>query len=169
VVGDHEIETYVNDLVAKQSVLDLVKMMQPLDVAKILLKSFDLRPRQAALITVNLIKHIHMKEGNGLFFTPEMNPNEFPPEPKIRAASWPYDPGTLAASDPKNKDGRKPLMQGAFDYRPSKGDPTANGLGIKSSMSSGNGSSSMSSKSITTQGIPGWSSSPEGEEFDLPE
>lgn len=170
-VGDHELETYINDLVQKQSVLDLVKLMQPLDIAKILLKSFDLRPRQAAMITVNLIKHIHMKE-NPLVHTPDMNQDEFPPEPIMRAASWPYDPMTIGISDPKNKGGRKPLMQGAFDYRPSREDAVGrnpNGVFSKDSSQHTDGSSSISSNSYTQQGIPGWSSSPNGEEFDLPE
>lgn len=169
-------------------------MMTPLDVANVFARSLDLQPRHAALLTVRLIKHIHLSElfspageTNAQYpvpnkhtttdfeesvFGPELNMNELPPGPRSNAGDWPYDPNTVAIMDPKSKSQKRPLMQGAFSYEPSKTNNvggSGNATFSKNGPHNADGFSSVSSNSYTKQGIPGWSSSPADKEYDLPE
>lgn len=52
---EKKFKNLIDDLVNKADVLELVKVMKPLDIAKVLAKNLDLKPSQAAKLAVNLI------------------------------------------------------------------------------------------------------------------
>lgn len=54
--GDAELQTYMKDLVKQAKVLELVKLMSPLDIVKSIAISLDLKPIQAAKLAINLMK-----------------------------------------------------------------------------------------------------------------
>jgi len=138
---ERELSRYISDLSSNQDVLGLVRSMQPLDIATCIQTTFDIVPKQALILTLNLLKTAKLKEltvqGTVTNQYPlpigrkkEDNENEvpnsvkeyivgpepfrdseFPPAPRSNAQKWPYDPNTLFITDPKIKGKKKPLMQ----------------------------------------------------------
>lgn len=53
--GDAELNKHISELVKQSNILELVKMMNPLDIVKVIAISLDLRPIQAAKLTVKLL------------------------------------------------------------------------------------------------------------------
>lgn len=104
---------------------------------------------------------------------PDLDPNTLPPKPREEPDEWPFDGMTKAAMDPKNRTPKSPLMQGPFDpnlkKRQAGGDyGGSQGIYSKNSPHFDN-STSTSGRSYDAKGKPGWSSSPPGKEFDLPD
>jgi len=103
---------------------------------------------------------------------PDISPDHFPPEPRPDAVGWPYDGMTKAIMDPKNKGRKRPLMQGVFDPNFKKRQPGGDYGGSQGIYSRetphADNSQSSSGRSYDAKGRPGWSSSPPGKEFDLP-
>lgn len=101
--------------------------------------------------------------------------NQFPPEPRKQADGWPYDSNTKNLMDPHSK-GRRSLTTalGHSDGSPSRragNEPGIQGNGTfqKLQGSHTDGSMADSGGSVTVHGYAGWSSSPQGKEFDMPE
>lgn len=97
---------------------------------------------------------------------------EFPPRPTPDAQGWPYDANTTKLMDPHNKK-RRSLTTSLqhSDGSPSRKGNMEPGQGTFQStqLASGDGSMAGSGAGITTQGAAGWSKSPPGKEFDMPE
>lgn len=56
---------YARDLSKNKKVIELVKVMHPLDVAKIIQKSFDIRPQEAVQVFAYFIKELVEWTGTG--------------------------------------------------------------------------------------------------------
>jgi len=128
------------------------------------------------------------KRGTPRFFNPEditpiddideadtFQRHQFPPDPRPEAGDWPYDDHTVQGLKPKNRSRLKSLTAGknnvsyVFKKTP-KSPPATVGMGIhaKSAPHAAGNSTPSGGSSYTRQGTPGWSSSPTGAEFDLP-
>lgn len=104
------ITTYARDLSSNPKVVELVKMMNPLDVAKVLQKKFDIKPKEAAYLFAHFVKEGELSEwaqaggGSGPFYpvpskketpmdedfsdmapTHDIDPNQFPPKPQANS------------------------------------------------------------------------------------
>lgn len=114
---------------------------------------------------------------------PDMNPDYFPPQPRPDPEEWPYDKATVAYMDPHNK-GQKRGMMDAKDNDPPGENPFNANLKKRLQPGGDYGGSqgiysrdtphfdnpdSSSGRSYDAKGKPGWSSSPPGKQFDLPE
>lgn len=119
--------------------------------------------------------------------------DQFPPDPRSKADEWPYDDMTKAGMDPKNKSRKRPLNmsklkdkdkqlkkyvfseknKGILDLDLRLGQPGGDaGGGIfkrNTPHSRDNSTSTAGNRSWSRRGQPGWSSSPAGKEFDLPD
>lgn len=117
--------------------------------------------------------------------------HHFPPDPIAEPGGWPYDAMTVKSLKPGTKSRKKPLTMGkgnddqkvddqkikVYTFRtfnpnmkPPGGDGGGGG-GIYSKSAPHLRHNNMSSRgqSWDRKGMPGWSSSPRGKEFDLPE
>lgn len=56
------IKQYARDLSKNRKVIGLVKMMHPLDVAKVLQRSFDIKPKEAAYLFAHFIRESDLVE-----------------------------------------------------------------------------------------------------------
>ena len=149
---DAEIQKQINGLLANREVFELVKAMQPLDIATCIQSAFDIVPKNALVITLNLLKNAKLQElttvgsvtnqypipsikrrehqvdedvgGDG---RPEIaiatKSGEFPPPPRSNAQKWPYDPNTLFITDPTMKGGVKSITSGYEPVAKSKKSP----------------------------------------------
>jgi hypothetical protein len=208
---DLELKGLIDQLKSNEKVIELVKVMQPLDIVVVISRDLGLHREKAKTITMDLIKHTKTAETEGMVArgietnkqypvpassrkdqdpnleseekikedagnyvnslpTYSVNRNQFPPDPKQKTDDWPYDSMTVAAMAPRSKGRRRPLMQGAFDPNMDKNQPGVSGKGVqsKSAPHSRTNSTSSSGRSWSKQGTPGWSSSPPGREFNLP-
>jgi hypothetical protein len=59
------ITQYARDLSKNKKIVDLVKMMHPLDVAKVLQKNFDIKPKEAAYLFAHFVKESDLVEWTG--------------------------------------------------------------------------------------------------------
>ena len=194
---DAELNDIIGRLKAEKRIIGLVKMMKPLDIFAVLAKDLSLCDEDAEIATKNLLQHVHNVHYEGLSYpsietnkqypvpptmkkefainattmsaAPEINPDEFPPAPLSRAPGWPFDSATLAAMSPRQKGKQIPLMQGPFDPNKKQIGGSGNGIFSKNSPHCKDNSTSTSGASLNIKGTPGWSSSPPGKEFDLPE
>jgi hypothetical protein len=53
-----KITQYARDLSKNKKVIDLVRLMDPLDVAKVLQKNLDIKPKEAAYLFAHLVKEM---------------------------------------------------------------------------------------------------------------
>lgn len=185
-MGDKQLKDLVSKLVADKKVMGLVKLMQPTDVIAVISTDLDLQDEDAENVVANLIQHAHGAHYEGMaspgieklpYPVPssirrdntktedisDLSPHQFPPDPREEPKKWPYDAMTKAGMDPKFKGKRKPLMQGPFDPNLKKnrpgGDAGANALQSAPQPHADN----------SYHGRAGWSSTPPGKEYDLPE
>lgn len=103
------ISTFARDLSKNPQVIELVKLMNPLDVAKVFQKHFDIKPKEAAYLFAHFAKEGKLNEwpvaggGSGPFPVPnkkatpidedfmdmapahDIDPNEFPPKPQANS------------------------------------------------------------------------------------
>lgn len=153
---DNELTKIIEQLVTSSSVMELVKVMQPLDMVAVLVRDFDLCPHDASKATLNLIKHSHdVHYESDLTPGADMKRWHFPPDPRQEPSEWPFDDMTKAVMDPKNKGKKRPLMQG-------KDDGEGNALHQK------NAPHFKGNAGFTKDGYSGWSKSPSDKEFNLP-
>jgi len=229
---DRDIGRVIDKLISTKKVLDIVKLMQPLDIASVVAVELDLHPLDAARAAVGLIKHNHDVHYEGLaggsietnkeFPVPpdrrrknhvdpevgieagyhkdegmmakpqgkiDVTPrhviprHHFPPDPRDRPEGWPYDDATVAGMEPRGRGHLRGLTTGppvryvfkqAHPFRTDLrlnqpgGDASAGGIYQKSRHSRDN-STPSGGKTWSKQGSPGWSSSPPGKEFDMPD
>ena len=59
---DIKISKYIEDLSKSKQVSELIKSMQPLDIATCIQTTYEIIPKQALVITLNLLKNIKMQE-----------------------------------------------------------------------------------------------------------
>lgn len=204
--SDNEIKDIIDKLIANQKVVELVKMMQPVDIVAVISTDLGLQSQSASSVVSNLLRRIEgvaspaietnkqypvpsvIRRDNNVDedfvnnlgqTAPEMNPDEFPPEPRKKPGEWPYDAMTTAAMSPKNKGRRRGMidsktpgenpfnanlkkrLQPGGDYGGSQGIYSRNSPHFDNPDSS-------SGRSYDAKGKPGWSSSPPGKQFDLP-
>jgi hypothetical protein len=115
--------------------------------------------------------------------------HQFPPDPHNKDDDWPYDDMTTAAMKPSTKSRKRPLNmsndkgekkkyifkeKGKFDLDLRLGQAGGDGAGgaglyQKGIHSKQNYMSTAGNRTWDRKGIPGWSKSPEGKEFDLPD
>ncbi len=149
---------YAHDLSKNKKIIDLVKIMNPLDVAKVFQSKLDIKPKEAAFLFAHFVKE------SGLTEWAETNPNHFPPPPQANSGNeFPYDPETVLTMKPSSKHkraletlgdgeasniaGLNPGVSGNYDSQNLSGDmPTSGGT-------------------VANQTHPGWSSSPQGKEY----
>ena len=103
------ISTFARDLSKDPRVIELVKLMDPLDVAKVLQKKFDIKPKEAAYLFAHFVKEGGLLEwaqaggGSGPYPVPnkketpidedysdtapthDINTNHFPPKPQANS------------------------------------------------------------------------------------
>lgn len=107
--------------------------------------------------------------------------HHFPPDPRDRPEGWPYDAATKAGMDPAKRGHRRGLTSGKdVRYVFKKGNPFNTDLRLgQDGMDGGGGiyqksrhsrdNSTPSGPTWSKQGSPGWSSSPPGKEYDMPD
>jgi hypothetical protein len=59
---DVKISKYIEDLSKSKQVSELIKSMQPLDIATCIQTTYELIPKQALVITLNLLRNVKMQE-----------------------------------------------------------------------------------------------------------
>lgn len=59
------IAQYARDLSKNKKVIELVKIMHPIDVAKVIQKSFDIRPQEAIQVFAHFVKELVEWTGTG--------------------------------------------------------------------------------------------------------
>lgn len=103
------ISTFARDLSKNQRVIELVKLMDPLDVAKVLQKKYDIKPKEAAYLFATFVREGGLLEwaqaggGSGPYPVPKKNAtpmdedfsdvvpthdldsNRFPPKPQANS------------------------------------------------------------------------------------
>jgi hypothetical protein len=88
--NDLELSRFVDRLSKKKEIIDLVKLMQPLDVAKVIAIDLELCPMDAARTTVDLIKYVHKVDFEGMGAGPNIETNkDFPVPAQIRRDNEP--------------------------------------------------------------------------------
>jgi hypothetical protein len=227
--NDIQLQNYVDELVKSKMARGLVKMMKPMDMAGVMAKKLDLCPKDAAKVTIDLIKrteglsggnietnkpypvHPQHKKDPPLFdpeedfeenalarpgtkFTfvpgpPTIDRHHFPPDEESEVEDWPYDDMTTVAMKPSNKSRKRPLNmskdkggvkkfifkeKGPLDTdlrQPQPGGDGAGGGGIyqRSMHSRDNSMSTAGNSTWSKTGSPGWSMSPDGKEYRLPD
>lgn len=224
---DMDIKRVVDSLMKKKKVVELVALMKPLDVAKIVAGDLGLCPKDASRATVDLIKHAHTSRYEGLSApsieklpypvpdsqdksgepmlsdptydehiarpfgktvnvqAPDVVRWHFPPDPRDEPEGWPYDDATTAGMDPKARSPKRPLMTAKDNngekitvytfrsFNPDMRQPGGDGAGgggvyRKAGVNVRHNNMSSRGQSWDRKGMPGWSSSPRGQEFDLP-
>jgi hypothetical protein len=158
-------ESGIKDLIdnlSNKKVLDLVKIMKPLDVVRILVKKVDLHPKEASRIAVDLLKKIHgssLKELDFIDYTPKFIDKTKTPTPMgaPRPTGWPYDDMTKSIMDPHTKGKKMPLLQGVEKMKKNNPGGYSPGLQQKVEPHSMDGSQSSSSSSWSKDGVKGWS------------
>jgi len=60
--ADIKLSRHIDDLTKQREVSELVKSMQPLDIAICIQKTFEIVPKRALVITLNLLKNTKLRE-----------------------------------------------------------------------------------------------------------
>lgn len=80
--NDEQVSHLVDRLVKNKKTRDLVRMMKPLDVAKVVAVNLELQPEPACKTALNLIKHAHDAHYEGLASPGIESNKEYPVPPK---------------------------------------------------------------------------------------
>ena len=185
---NENIQNMLERLVSKQEIVELVKVMKPIEIMKVLAQDHALCASDAAQLAFGLLSSVGDVQKEDYtsipIGPPEINGNQFPPPPRARPAEFPYDAMTVAGMDPKNKAHKRSLTmgkkdsasikvllkKGIFDPEMSLNQPGGDGgNGTQISMKPGSGNMPGGGSSWSKQGVAGWSSSPPGKEFKLPD
>lgn len=59
---ESDLSRYASDLASNQNVLGLVRTMEPLDIATCIQTTFDIVPKQALILTLNLLRTAKLQE-----------------------------------------------------------------------------------------------------------
>ena len=148
--------------------------MPPLDVAKILQKSLDLNPKEAAHLFAHFVKESNLNEwaqaggGSGPYPVPRKNSSpidedyasaglpvyvfdksKFPPAPQVNSGNdFPYDPETELTMDPHSK--KKRPLETLGDGEPSDATDTKPGVGGAGTFQKNQGAQNKSGNMSTT-------------------
>jgi hypothetical protein len=58
----HKVMKYAHDLSKNKKLIDLVKIMSPLDVAKVFQTNLDIKPKEAAFLFAHFVKESGLHE-----------------------------------------------------------------------------------------------------------
>jgi hypothetical protein len=169
-----DLKDLIGKLKANGKVMGLVKLMKPMDVVAVISTKMELCDRDAKFVTKNLLQHKESYINNLGALVPDIKRYHFPPDPIEEPGQWPYDDMTKAAMDPHNKGKKRPLMTSLdpLDIDPQAKDQSGtsdSGLYLKSPPHAQGNSMPVSGRSFDKRGTPGWSASPPGKEFELPD
>jgi len=215
----------IGKLIANQKIIELVKVMEPMDMIAVISDDLDLCSSDATNVVANLLMHVNRMNSEGLSggsietnmqypvpskikrdnesgeeidedfinnlgsLSPTMVKYQFPHDQRDQDQDWPYSDATIAYMDPKNKRGKRGLtsnkknngkvvkeknkLKSPFNPNLKLGQPGGDyggsqGIYSRSSPHADNPTSS-SGTSYDAKGKPGWSSSPSGKGYDLPD
>lgn len=192
-----DLRDLIAKLTADERVMGLVAIMQPLDVFAVVSSNFELQHEDAKKVVSHLLNCVRegmaspgiesnkkypvpavIRRGNENLdeyginnvgqATPDLDPNTLPQQTPPEADDWPFDAMTKAIMDPHARR-KRPLMQGPFDPNLEKNKPGMGASGIQSRNVHPVDNSTSQGGTLATKGSAGWSSTPQGKEFDIPD